>query len=250
MILSAGFTFRLGVVHWVNYGFFAFFSTLAVYNGQRLFKAEQLNKTPWLNWVNQNRRALIFIVITSGIAALACLFSVLTFNWNTFAILSISVSISLLYVIKVCGVNMREIPYLKIHLIAIAWTFVLIVFPIVNESLDIPALYYGFAHYLFVIGVTIPFDIRDLKYDSTKHKTIPQVFGVTNAKVIGILSIFVFAFLMALINRSFLLNPIFFIAVTSQILLLLLTSEGRSDLYFAGLVDGAIAILGFSYFLS
>ncbi len=250
MILSAGFTFHLGIGNWINYGFFAFFSTLAVYNGQRIFKTEQLNKTPWLDWVKQNRRALIFVVITSSIAALACLISVLTFNWSTIPILAISGMISVLYVIKVRGVNMREIPYLKIHLIAISWTLVLIVFPIANESIDASALYYGFAHYLFVIGVTIPFDIRDLKHDSTKHKTIPQVGGVTNAKAIGTLSIFIFAVLIALTNRSFLLNPLFFIAVTSQIVLLSLTSERRSDIYCAGLVDGAIAILGFSYFIS
>lgn len=248
MILSAGFTFQLGIENWIIYGLFTFFSTLAVYNGQRLFKSEQPNKTPWLSWVKHNEKPLIYLVILASISALVCVIFIIKINWITLLILSMSGIISALYVIKVRGRNMREIPYLKIHLIAIAWTLILVVFPIVNESINVSAVYYGFAHYLFVLGVTIPFDIRDLKYDSVDHRTIPQVIGVKSARGIAVLSIVSFTFLMLLIIPGLRQNLFFYAAVIIQLILINAMNEKRSDLYCAGLIDGAIALLGLSYF--
>ena len=248
MVLSAGFTFHLGVENWINYGLFSFFSTLAVYNGQRVFKSEQLNETPWLHWVKKNKQALIFVVVTSSVSALLSLILLLNLNWKTMTILGVSGLISALYVIRLCGKNLRETPFLKIHLIALSWTLILIVFPIVNESIDTSKWLYGVAHYLFVLGVTIPFDIRDLKYDSVSQKTIPQLVGVPASKVIGVFAILIFGLLMTQINPVFIINPLFVVAIIFQILLLVLANERRSDAYYAGLIDGAIGVLGFSYF--
>lgn len=249
MILCAGFTFQLGIDNWINYGLFAFFSTLAVYNGQRLFKSEQRIQSPWLSWVKKHRNPLTIIVVLSSVASLLTLFSVLNFNWFTILILIVSGVVSGLYVIRIKGKNMREIPYLKIHLIAFAWTMIIIVFPIINEGIDASAIYVGFAHYLFFLGVTIPFDIRDLKYDKSDHKTIPQVSGIPAAKGIGVLAIVAFSVLMALLIPSLQQSILFYIAVISQLVLLLGMNEKRSDVYCAGLIDGAIAILGISYFI-
>jgi hypothetical protein len=248
MVLSAGFTFYLGIENWVNYGLFSFFSTLAVYNGQRVFKSEQLNETLWLQWVKDNRKALTFVVVTSSVAAIVCLISLLNLNWKTMSLLGVSGLISVLYVVKIRGKNLREIPFLKIHLIALSWTLILIVFPMINESLFNSKWFYGLAHYLFIFGVTIPFDIRDLKYDSIHQKTIPQLVGTSGAKMIGILAVFIFAVLLIEINLSFAFNPIFIGAVAIQVLLLALSNENQSDIYCAGLIDGAIALLGLSYF--
>ena len=248
LLLSAGFTFYLGINNWMNYGLFSFFSTLAVYNGQRVFKSKKLNETPWLQWVSRNRVVLTFVVATATISAVWSLLSILNFGWNTAAVLILSGFISVLYVIKIRGKSLREIPHLKIHLIALSWTLLLIVFPIINESIFVSAWEYGFMHYLLILGVTIPFDIRDLKYDSVSQKTIPQLVGVLGAKMIGVVTIFLFAVLLVQVNPSFALNPMFISAISIQILLLIFSNENRSDIYCAGLIDGAIGLLGLSYF--
>lgn len=249
MCLSAGFTYQLGIENWINYGLFSFFSTLSVYNGQRLFKSKQQIQSPWLTWVCIHKKPLTIIVIFSSVLSLGFLLSVLNLNYVTISILIVSGIISALYVIRIRGKNMREIPYLKIHLIAFAWTMIVIVFPIMNEGSDASAVYIGFAHYLFFLGVTIPFDIRDLKYDKEDHKTIPQVSGIEAAKGIGVLSVVAFGILMALVIPSLQLNVLFYIAIISQLVLLIGMNEKRNDMYCAGLIDGAIAILGLSYFL-
>ncbi|MDC0201794.1 hypothetical protein OAJ56_00975, partial [Flavobacteriales bacterium] len=39
--------------------------------------------------------------------------------------------------------------------------------------------------FLFVFAICIPFDIRDIKYDNIKLKTIPIFFGVSRSKLIS-----------------------------------------------------------------
>ncbi|MGB0915022.1 MAG: hypothetical protein ACPGVI_03075, partial [Crocinitomicaceae bacterium] len=83
--MSAGFTYYLGIDEWLKYGLFAFFSTMAVYNGQRLFKSEQPNQTPWLKWVKRNQRLLFLVVVFCSMASLGALLSILNWNIKTLA---------------------------------------------------------------------------------------------------------------------------------------------------------------------
>lgn len=248
-VLSAGYARFSGIDSWLLYGFFSFFSTLAVYNGQRLFKAKSLEQTPWLKWVEDNRTGLLLLSFISGIGACVTLLLLPKIEPITLVLLGWSGLISTLYVLKIKGTNMRQIPHLKIHLIAISWVAVVIVFPSINESKGETLLWSAVAHYLYVLAVTIPFDIRDLKYDSHKQRTIPQVVGVTASKVISIVFLVCFSVIMlCCVEGYLLLNPWFLVSILVQMGLVLFMNERRSDLYCAGLIDGSIALLGLSYF--
>ncbi len=56
--------------------------------------------------------------------------------------------------------------------------------------------------------------------------------------------------LMLYANDRLLTNYVFHTAIVVQLLLILGMNEKRSDLYCAGGIDGAISVLGVSYFLS
>jgi 4-hydroxybenzoate polyprenyltransferase len=49
--------------------------------------------------------------------------------------------------------------------------------------------------FLFVIALTLPFEIRDLKYDELELKTIPQKLGVRNTKWFGTVLLMISGFL-------------------------------------------------------
>ena len=70
-VLSAGFADMIGFERKesVVYGLFSFFATLAVYNGQRLFKVSEIS-TPWLQWVQENTKAIRFLTLFASIMAL------------------------------------------------------------------------------------------------------------------------------------------------------------------------------------
>lgn len=249
-MLSAGLSFAFGIEKWLYYGLFAMFSTLVVYNGQRFIKAKEYKQTPWLNWVNQNAYFMWFLIIGSGLMAGTCLLEIIQFKYDALLLLIFAVASSILYVIRIGNRNAREIPYLKIHLIAFTWVFILVLFPLLNENIDVPIFWILIAHYFYVVGVTIPFDIRDLKYDSPAHKTIPQVIGVFWAKVNSVALLFTFMGIMLWQFPSLQTNVLFYCSALVQVLLTAMMREKHSDFYCAGLIDGAIVLLGLSYFFT
>ena len=144
---------------------------------------------------------------------------------------------------------MREIAYLKIHLIAFSWITVLILFPALNEGIfSVSLVWMAIAHYLYIIAVTIPFDIRDLKFDRGSQMTIPQVVGKGWAKVSSVVLLGTFMGLMLWQQPELIQNPLFYIAVIIQLLLAIFMNESKGDIYCAGAIDGSIAFLGISYF--
>jgi hypothetical protein len=249
-VLCASFTYTLQIETWLYYGFFAFFATFTVYNGQRLIKSAQPTETPWLVWVKRNEKLLLFGIVLAILGTLGSLIFIAKISFAAAAWLGISGIISFFYVVRVKGVNMREIAYLKIHLIAFSWVTVLILFPALNEGLFSESLVWiTLAHYLYIIAVTIPFDIRDLKFDKGSQMTIPQVVGQGWAKVSSIGLLLIFTGLMIWQIPELQYNWMFYLAVAVQALLALFMNEQKGDIYCAGGIDGAITLLGISYFL-
>lgn len=235
---------------WVLYGLIGFFSTLSVYNGQRLFKTTKTTKTPWLAWVSENRIALWVLTIVSGALATYLVYAVWFGAYqrpSALILIAISAVVSFFYVRRIAGKNLREIPTLKIHLIASIWVAVLIVFPYINEGRTSGWMWPAIAHYFYVIAVTIPFDIRDLKHDLPGQKTIPQMIGVNASRILSVFLLIVFSVIMFYTNNALWYNPLFYLSVFVQLFLVLFMNEKRSDLYCVGAIDGAIGLLGFSY---
>ena len=99
--------------------------------------------------------------------------------------------------------NIRNYSRIKIYIVAFCWSAVSVLFPLLSEiEIDFITSFLLFIQrFLFVIVCTIPFEIRDLKFDSLKLKTMPQVFGIKKTKSIAFVLLLVFLFL------SFVINP-------------------------------------------
>ena len=101
---------------------------------------------------------------------------------------------------------------------------------------------------LFIIGITIPFDIRDLSFDPASYKTIPQLFGIKGAKVVASLLVGSTVLGWAYLYTN---NNIGLIGLVSQIIVVAITlvvirntKPQRPELYFTGLIDGLIILSG------
>lgn len=250
LCLSAGIAYAAKIDVWWAYGLLSGFATFFVYNTQRLFKIREARLTTWLLWVQTHQRVITFLSILALLITLFLFFFVGIKTQQSWWTIGISGMISLFYVVRIGGRNLRELPYLKIYLIAISWSLLLICFPLLNESTSVPAVWLGSIHFLYFVGVTIPFDIRDLKYDTQEQRTLPQIVGVVNAKIIALFLVVLFGILMLWTVPFLLMNPLFFLSVFLQISLILFTHETRNDRYFAGAIDGSIALLGISYFFT
>ena len=232
-------------------GLFGYLATFTVYNGQRLIKTKSMTHTPWLSWVHKNRSWIVALVIFHAAFVMYILFMRLPIRAEHMALLFIVAMISILYVIRIGSQNLRDIPHLKIHLIAVSWSIILVVFPMLFADVKIYEVFLWFlAHYFFVLGITIPFDIRDLKYDHEHQRTIPQVYGLLKARIIAVFAILLFSVILLYLEQWLWYNMTFYTAVLIQILLIIFMSKERGDLYCAGAIDGAISVLGLAYFIS
>ncbi len=87
--------------------------------------------------------------------------------------------------------NLRSISGVKIYVIALVWAGVTVILPFIEigEQLSYDVWIETGQRFLWVILLMIPFEIRDMQYDSIKLGTIPQKIGVKKTKQIALLLI-------------------------------------------------------------
>lgn len=112
-----------------------------------------------------------------------------------FALLVLIVILSIIYIIPIIKfkskwIGLREFPFFKIFYIAFVWSLFTHIFPVLNltsEWFSIGLL----RRFIFIIALTIPFDIRDYEVDKDIIYTIPHKIGINKSKIFGILLIIV-----------------------------------------------------------
>ncbi len=197
--------------------------------------------------------ALFFL---SGLGLLYAFYSVPATEWHT---LILPFFLTLGYLLPIFrGKRVRDFPFIKIALVAIVWSWI---------SVILPALRYEMAHSfeiislmiieraLFIFGITIPFDIRDIEQDrKSGTKTIPSSIRLRTSKLIAGVSILVALAIDLVLTSYFHLytTPIFVGFLFTYVLSLTLIAYSRPDLpdwYFTGLVDGLMLVLPISIFM-
>jgi len=224
--------------------FFSFFATFLSYNFHSLFSNKTI-KDFNLNKIFDHFSLLIILLLLLSFVFGFILF--IQFNPLTkFYILVLSL-VSLFY-----PFGLRTIPFLKIFLISTSWTIssVCLFFSENQVQLDESAFLMLLKRFLFIMAITIPFDLRDYKFDDLKMKTFPQIFGYNFSKKIAIgfliiyLCISTFEFLSGDLKLSFFVS--FILTFLYSSFLIIKTSEKKNKLFFLFFVESAsISILFF-----
>lgn len=235
-----------------------FCSTFFIYNFQRIYRlrsVELLGKLIGirLGWIIRNRRKLF---IASAFALLCNLYFITQLSINVVLMLIPLAIFSILYVLPFLPHKkaIRDLPLAKIFVISLIWSVVIVAIPVVN--------YNGFSafkessfllllsgQFLFILAITLPFDVRDLRYDLESNiRTIPTYIGVKNTITLshGLLIVVI---VLKWIQFYYLgqLNLAQFIATAITIflsgLIIAFTSTRRAELFFSGLVEGTMIIM-------
>ncbi|MDY0781113.1 hypothetical protein [Tenacibaculum sp. IB213877] len=139
--------------------------------------------------------------------------------------------------------NLRNIASLKILVIALVWAGTTVLVPIINAEklIDSKVILHFIQRLLFVIVLTLPFDIRDLQFDKKDLQTIPQLIGIERAKKFG----FILLGLTMLIEFFITPNTDFktaFLIVFFVLLVLLQRAKRKQTKYYASFWIEAIPI--------
>jgi len=175
--------------------YFVFFASITGYNFVKYFGVAKFHHRSLAGWLKA-------IQIFSLIAFIAMCYYAFKLETNTLILIAVLGLITFLYAIPLIPKkifiddqkNLRQISGLKIYVIALVWTFTTILLPLVNNDvvIDYDVVITSVQRLLFVLVLMLPFEIRDLNYDSLKLATIPQRIGVKKTKIIGVLLLMVF----------------------------------------------------------
>ena len=218
--------FCLTKITLLKFGYSTFFSPLFVafsimvsYNFIRFYEIKT-NRLSWLKqWFLDQKKVLMGLTIFSILGIVYLLF-LTSFNLKSLLVLIPFAFMTFFYVIPIfkirsTEVSFRNFPGIKIFSIAIAWAGVSVLFPLYEKGVELNTTVFVefIQRILFLIAITLPFDIRDIHSDSEELKTLPQILGVKNTKIIGSL-LLVFFVLLELIQKMNLLITISIAIVT------------------------------------
>lgn len=178
--------------------YFVFYATITGYNFVKYFGIAKFHHRGLANWLKT-------IQIFSLLAFIAMMYYVTQLEAKTVLItLGLGV-VTFLYAIPLLPIsyfrdhkqNLRQISGLKVYVIGLVWAFTTVIVPLVDNAVTInfDVLITVLQRFVFVIVLMLPFEIRDLNYDSLKLGTIPQRIGLKNTKICGVVLLVIFCLL-------------------------------------------------------
>lgn len=150
------------------------------YNAVKYYPfSRKIISTPWLYWVLIPCGIICFIASTIVFFALSNKAQLLLFS---------CFGLTVAYTVPLGSAlgNLRSQFGLKIFIVALCWTFLTAIFPLI----DLP--YWDGSHYIFFLErfilifiATLPFELKDLAKDKKALGTIPQLIGSVKTRRLG-----------------------------------------------------------------
>lgn len=228
-----------------NFLLLVFFATTLSYCFQRLVRhtSGALINSARHQWI-YNQKKFLYTLITISFCISGYLFFTL-FSFYELLYFSPLITIALFYAVKMFSKSLRDIPFIKIILIAFSWAAVTVLIPayINNESSAEDTWTLFILNFIYIFALVIPFDIRDLDFDEPEKKTIPQIIGMKAAKYTAIILLFICGLLsFALLKEAVFLVPVYMVSM----IVLFQINDKKKELFYACGIDGLILLFPFS----
>ncbi len=174
---------------------FLFFSTLLIYNLSVLLskpKEPQKSSFKRVRWIFSHHRLTISTTLISALCLIPLGLLYLSFEAKLLMVfvglLAVAYNIPFL-TLNGKKIGLRNIPGIKLFLIAFVWASSCVLLPIVelesSHQIQVPlseTVLLVAKRFLFICAITVPFDIRDLFQDKLYElKTIPVMLGEKKA---------------------------------------------------------------------
>lgn len=228
-----------------------FWSTLLIYSINSSIKFNFLNAKSYKSLLLPTSKKAKSVIILFGISLLHIPFIHLE---STFFLLHLGL-ISTLYNVpektkSSFHLPFRSIPALKIFLIAYVWSSMSSFLPAIiahEQVFTSQSMLIFLAHLLFIISITLPFDIRDFKIDRKNDLiTFPHLIGIIPTKLLAVACLISFTFIIHQITHEWYLLLFSLLTIT----LILNSSTKKKKYYFTFFLDGTIILYFVTIILS
>lgn len=138
------------------------------------------------------------------------------------------------WIMKNKGGGLRSVPGLKLFVISFVWAF---------TTAFLPAIWNGhkgwwwlLERFLWTAALTIPFDVRDVKIDAQRIKTLPHIIGPRNSIYLAHACIWLSFALMVIVFGLPLIST-FLLYLLFAVIVIAARAE-LGDLYYSFLIEG------------
>lgn len=230
--------YEFGLVYNESVLYFIFYATITGYNFVKYFGLVKFHHRSLANWLK-------VIQVFSAFCFLLLCYYAFQLETKTLLYLFGFAVVTFLYAFPFLPKhifldqqqNLRSISGLKIYIIGLVWAGVTVLIPLLDTNYNIFQLDVWLTvlqRFLFVIVLMLPFEIRDLRYDSLKLATLPQKIGVKQTKILGGILLLVFYLLEFLKDKIHTISSMVLFIVTSVALLFLMFSKENQGKYYSG----------------
>ena len=203
LVLATGFIMNFEVDEHLLFSMF--FGTIACYN----FVKYGVEAKKYILVANRYHKNIQFV---SFIALALALYHAFFLTFETWLGIGVILLLTGLYAVPILPkiANLRSLGLLKIILVAMVWAISTVLLPVIAfEKAVVWDVYIEMLQrFVLVLILLVPFEIRDLKYDSPELKTLPQRYGATHSKSFGAMAVVLFFFLTFLKDGVSLLDVI------------------------------------------
>lgn len=233
----------------IYYTGFVFFGTSILYGLHRLIGVRRMsNPIGRFAIVERLQPSIVLVTGLSGLGAIIC---VTQMHYSVWIQLIPAIVLCLLYVLPLFPgkKRLRDFPFIKLFVLSAIWAYLTAYMPMI-QKVHPDYLDYGlvFERFVFILAITIPFDIRDIGIDREQGvATLSTFLGVKGSKIIS--QIALFAGVMSLVSVS-LEQSVFIDSAIACVpgylaayLLIAFSNENRSDTYFLLGLDGTMILL-------
>ena len=230
----------LNILSNTNFIGFLFFGTIVCYN----FVKYGVEAEKYVIVTQPSHKPIQVFSFFSFLGALYFLFHLSLQLWVVIVLLTL---LSALYGIPFLpgSKNLRSLGGLKVFLVALVWVGFTLVCPVVEHQLS-PSVHLfllGMQTFILVLVLLLPFEMRDLKYDSPLLKTLPQQWGIVSTKKFGYLLIITYFVLGLIIIQGALLRSVFYGLVSLILFLFLWQTKKEHSAYFSSFWVESIPIM-------
>jgi len=222
-------------------------AVFGVYNGQRLLKFRQSKLTREMNaWLSMSKNLLAIRSFVVFGVALSCVLFIHLFSLFSSAIflLGITLLLSAFYSGLFPYLILREIPFLKAVLVTISWFIVLVYIP---KSYGHNFQYIDFSFLILFYALTLPSDLKDIKFDPASFKTIPQLIGSKKSLILFNVLMAFFLLLNCINGR---LNLFYSISILLFLILLTRYYLLKSSSFRLEIFDFSLVLVGLGFLFS
>ncbi|MCB0547243.1 MAG: hypothetical protein KDD19_06605 [Phaeodactylibacter sp.] len=230
---------------------FIFFATLLLYAAHRIVGLEKVQ--PFLEKgrffvISRFQRHIIAYAAAAAVGA-AFFFFQLSFHLQLAAVAPSLIALGYVLPLLSGRKRLRDLSYLKIFLIAIAWSWITVLLPALELGMgwSIPMIVMLLERAFFIFAITLPFDIRDLEVDAFNEvKTLPALLGYRRTKMLALACLLAMTALAGLNHHVDAYSTGAFTGILvsglAAFVLAYFSDKVENDYYFSGLIDGLMVL--------